>query len=460
MRDKACVGMTDKVRRFIEDNALLKQGDRVIVALSGGADSVCLLDILVSLKELLGIDIFAAHFNHCIRGEEADRDEAFVTDICDKLAISLFLGREDVPAEAAQTGESVELCARRLRYAFLERGAASINGAKIATAHHMGDNAETVLWNLARGSGIDGLSGIPVKRGEIIRPLLCVTREEIEAYCADRGLRYVTDSTNLSDGYTRNRLRHQVVPVLCELNPGAIGNIARTSGLMREADEYLNKISAKELKDAETEYGLSCERLLRLEPIVLKYAVKSLLEQHGAPVDYRHIGLIAEAMRTGGAVQLGQGFTAVCSQGILRIKSGDTEMDELPTLGDFLENNGIRIRIRGGKPILPDELKGSDQKIHNLLLYNSIPCDIITQDTVLRRRMAGDTFTDPRRRVTKTLKKLMNEKKLPREIRGDIPLIANGSTVLWISGFGTSAQAVPDLTRDGDIILLMGEHHA
>ena len=460
MRDNATAAMTEKVRRFIEENGLLHKGERVVVALSGGADSVCLLNILISLREIIGVDIFAAHFNHCIRGEEADRDEAFAKAVCYDKSISLMLDKVDVPAEAARTGESVELCGRRLRYDFLERCAAVIDGAKIATAHHRGDNAETVLWNLTRGAGIDGLSGIPAKRGDIIRPLLCCSREEIEAYCAENGLTYVTDSTNLSDEYTRNKLRHQVMPVLRELNDGAEENIARTASLMREADDYLNNISIKELNNTETEYGHSCEKLLKLDSIVLKYAVKNLLEQANAPIDSRHIDLVIEAMRSGGAVQLGKGFTASCAQGTLRIVSDDRSREDLPTLSEFLEKYGTKISIRDGKPIIPDELSEYGSKIHNLLLHDGIPCDIITQDTVLRRRLAGDTFTDAKRGVTKTLKKLMNEQKIPREDRDDYLVIANGSTVLWMQGCGTSAQAKADFTRDGDIILLMGVHHA
>lgn len=453
--------MNDKVRRFIEENRLINNGDRVIVALSGGADSVSLLHLLISEKEKYNIDIYAAHFNHGIRGAEADRDESFVAELCDSLKVKLFSEKADVPAAAAESGESIELCGRRLRYDFLQKSAVSLGGALIATAHHRGDNAETVLWNLTRGAGLDGLSGIPAKRDNIIRPLLCCSRAEIEAYCADNSLSYVTDSTNLDDDYTRNKLRHRVMPVLRELNEGAEENIARTSKLMREADIYLDKISIKELNDAKTEYGHSCEKLLKLDTAVLKYAVKNLLKLSSAPVDHRHTELIIEVMRSGGAVELGGGYTAVCAQGTLRINRGsDTEKDHL-SLDSFIKERGYVYHVRSGVPI-PEradapKIVSDDRKINKLLLNNCIPCDIITSDTVLRYRMAGDTFTDARRSVTKTLKKLMNELKIPRELRDSIPLIARGSVVLWLSGSGASAQAQVDLSREGDIILLTGD---
>lgn len=448
------------IRRFIDDHDLLTNGDTVIVALSGGADSVALLHILISLKEEYDLDIHAAHFNHGIRGEEADRDEAFVSALCEKRGIPLRLKREDIPRIAAENNESVELCGRRLRYRFFEELACELEGAKIATAHHGDDNAETVLWHLTRGAGLAGLSGIPVRRGNIIRPLLCCSREDIEAYCREQKLDYVTDSTNLSDDYTRNRLRHQVMPVLRELNPNISETIGRTSVLLREAEDYLNDISDKELNKAKTPYGYACEALLRLEPIILKYTVKKCLENAGAPVDFRHIALIIEAMRGGGAVDLGSGLTAVCAQGTLRLTRQDAlavDPDEPILFSEYIKTHGSRITVRGG---VATDTGGSVIRINNLLLKHCIPCDIITPDVVLRRRRAGDTFTDARRGVTKTLKKLMNEMKIPRERRDEYLVIADGSTVLWLQGLGTSAQASVDLTRDGDFILLMGDKHA
>ena len=447
------------IRRFIDDHDLLTNGDTVIVALSGGADSVALLHILISVKEEYDLDIHAAHFHHGIRGEEADRDQRFAEKLCGDWKIPFYCERADVPAAARESGESVELIGRKLRYQFLEKVARE-HGAKIATAHHGDDNAETVLWNLTRGAGLAGLSGIPVRRGGIIRPLLCCSRADIEAYCRERQLGYVTDSTNLSDDYTRNRLRHQVMPVLRELNPNVNETIGRTSALLREAEDYLNDISDEELNKAKTPNGYACEPLLRLEPIILKYTVKKCLENAGAPVDFRHITLIIEAMRGGGAVDLGSGLTAVCAQGTLRLVRREAlaaAPDEPILFSEYIKTHGRRITVCGG---VATDSDGNVIRINNLLLHNLIPCDIITPDVVLRCRRAGDTFTDARRGVTKTLKKLMNELKIPRERRDEYLVVADGSTVLWLQGVGTSAQASVDLIRDGDFILLMGDKHA
>ncbi len=456
--DGAPVGVLTEVRRFIEDRQLLQNGDRVLIALSGGADSVVLLHLLNSLKEELGITLYAAHYNHGIRGEEADRDEHFCKVLSEQYGIPFFCEKADVPSIAKQYGESVELCGRKLRYRFLDRVARDLGGAKIATAHHSDDNAETVLWNLTRGAGLAGLAGIPVRRDNIIRPLLCCTRAGIEAYCAENDLAYVTDSTNLSDDYTRNKLRHRVMPVLRELNPGAGESIGRTSSILREADEYLTHISEKELKSARIPYGWSCERLLQCEPIILKYAVKNILEKADVPVDFQHTALIIEAMRSNGAVDVGGGYAVSCAQGILRIVPQETGTDDFCVpIFDYMKKYGTRIKILDGQRFeIAPPLELSSEKINNLLLHDGIPCAIMTSDTVIRRRRAGDTFTDHRRGVTKTLKKLFIELKIPRELRDTIPIVAEGSTVLWIEGIGTSAQAKADLTRDGEYYLVNG----
>ncbi len=452
-------GFAAKIKRHIDEHHLLQKGDKVLIALSGGADSVVLLHVLNSLKEELDITLYAAHFNHGIRGEEADRDERFCKALCEKTDVCFFSFQADVPSIAKRYGESVELCGRKMRYDYLQWVCDDKLGtAKIATAHHSDDNAETVLWNLTRGAGLAGLAGIPVKRDNIIRPLLSCTRAEIEAYCAENDLAYVTDSTNLSDDYTRNKLRHRVMPVLRELNPSVGESIGRTSAILREADEFLSQISKKELKAAKIPYGWSCERLLQCEPIILKYAVKNILEKATAPVDFQHTALIIEAMHSNGAVDIGGGYIASCAQGILRIVPKLLSMDEfcVPIL-EYMKKHGTRIKILDGLLFeIAPPLDLSSEKINNLLLHHGLPCAIMTRDTVIRHRRAGDTFTDPRRGVTKSLKKLFNERKIPRELRDTIPIVADGSTVLWIEGIGTSAQGQADLTRDGEYYLING----
>lgn len=441
--------MRDKVLRCIRDNGLLQEGDSVLVALSGGADSVSLLHLLISVKESFNIKLSALHMNHMIRGEEANRDERFCRDLCDRLGVALEVVTADVPALAAESGESVELCGRRMRYAALIKAADALGGAKIATAHNRNDNTETVVMNLVRGAGLAGLSGIPVKRDSIIRPLLNCSREEIEAYCLENHLNYVTDSTNLSDEYTRNKLRLHILPALRELNPSLDEGVRRTASIMRDADDYLRKISLSELNKSKTTYGYDCARLLALDRIVLTYAMMQAAEESGAPSDFRRISLVIEAMRGGGAVDLGQGFRAECTQGILRIvKQKGSDADEMSI--PFARFGAVRCDMETIRSTYADE----NGKINKKFLNRLIPCDIITDDTVVRHRRAGDTFTDPRRGVTKTLKKLFNELKIPREKRDGILVAANGDDVLWIQGVGTSRSARIEEDYQGKVYIM------
>lgn len=216
----------DTIRRY----DMLRPGERVLVALSGGADSVSLLLVL----QALGYEVRAFHLNHCLRGAESDRDEAFCRALCAERGVPLHVGRCDIAA--LSQGKAVEETARRERYRLLERAA---EGDKVATAHTADDNLETVLFHLVRGSGAKGVSGIPPVRGAVIRPLLFAERREIEAFLRENGQDYVTDSSNLSDDYTRNRLRHSVLPVLRGINEQAAQAALRLGEQLRQDEACL-----------------------------------------------------------------------------------------------------------------------------------------------------------------------------------------------------------------------------
>ncbi|MCM1150094.1 MAG: tRNA lysidine(34) synthetase TilS [Butyricicoccus sp.] len=227
----------DGLRRFAKKYDMLPDGARILCAVSGGADSVCLLHLLKSG----GADVVCAHFNHRLRGAESDRDERFVRALCEKLGVECLTGAGDVARRAAENSIGTEEAARALRYEFLFESAEKCGADRIATAHNAEDNAETVIMNLARGAGLRGLGGIPPRRGKIIRPLLQTTREEIIAYLAENGLGHVEDSTNAADAFARNRLRHHVLPVLRQQNEAAVLNIARAAELFRADEEYFRE---------------------------------------------------------------------------------------------------------------------------------------------------------------------------------------------------------------------------
>ena len=230
--------MNNQLIRTVEKYKMLEIGDKVIVALSGGADSVALLNALNLIKEKYSLTVFAAHINHGLRGAEADRDENFCKILCKSYNIQLFVKKSDVKALAKQQKISEELCGRNVRYDFFEELAKKFN-AKIATAHTASDNAETLIYNITRGSGINGAGGIAPVRDNIIRPLIEVTRSQIEEYCKTHGLSYVTDSTNLTDDYTRNRLRHLVITELKNINPQFELAALHFSQSARETFQYI-----------------------------------------------------------------------------------------------------------------------------------------------------------------------------------------------------------------------------
>ena len=223
--------MKDKVKAAL---AGLSPGSALVCAVSGGADSVALLHCLRALSEELGFSLTAAHFNHCLRGEESDGDEAFVRDLCGKWGIPLTVGRGDAAKRARETGESLEEAARALRHGFL-----SAQPGLIATAHNADDQVETVLINLLRGTGLKGLCGMEPQSGRIVRPLLTVTRVEILAYLQENGLSWREDSSNFEDDALRNRLRHHVIPLFRQENPSLAATVARSTAILRRDEAHL-----------------------------------------------------------------------------------------------------------------------------------------------------------------------------------------------------------------------------
>ena len=402
----------------IEKYGLISDGDSVIVALSGGADSVTLLNILYSLKEKYNITLYAAHLNHGIRGAEADNDEKFCKILCENYNIKLFVKHIDVPKLCAEQKLSEELCGRNERYRFFEEISSPL-GAKIATAHTATDNAETLLFNLVRGSSVRGASAIPPVRGNIIRPLIELTRDDIESYCSEKSLAYVTDSTNLSDRYTRNKLRHSAIPVLKELNPRAESAMLAFSRDAAEVDSFLERCAQERLELAKEKYGYNADILLNSDPAVLKASVAKLCRDNDAGAERRHIDLIVSILKYGGAVELKNGRKAVCTQNIFRITADKTE--------------NTRFSLTFDKSMSFDYLGKT--------VSASMDFSLSEPDRpVFRTRESGDRFTFGDREVTKPLRKALNESKIPSELRDSLLVLCKGSTVLWCEGLGVSKQ--------------------
>ncbi|MBQ9742918.1 MAG: tRNA lysidine(34) synthetase TilS [Ruminococcus sp.] len=439
--------MNKIVLKTISDHKLLSPSDKVIVALSGGADSVSLLYVLLSLREELGISIMAAHVNHRLRGEESDRDERFVRKLCEELSVELFVRSEDVGELSRQRGMSMELCGRDVRYEFFSE-LSRTHGAKVATAHTMSDAEETMLYNIARGTTLHGLCSIPYKRDYIIRPLLDCTRQQIEEYCSGQGLSFVQDSTNFSeDVCSRNKIRLSVLPPLSELSEGFHRSFSRLRSQLSQVDEFMNLMADEALEDCRCDGGLSADKLCALHDAVLGYALSQYISMQGGVSEYRHISLCKKILTEGGAVTLPGGLTAVCRQGIFRVaEQSDTEVFE-----------AVRLTVPmtfqyAGAEYSFEELLMQDI-INRKLASDCIPCDIISEDTIVRTRGEGDRFALLRRGITKPLRKLQNELKIPAYDRDRSLVIAIGNTVLWAEGIGVSEQGKLPPTADKGIYI-------
>ncbi len=271
------MSIRDSFLRAVSDYDMLQKGDNVVVALSGGADSVALLYTLKTLAKELDISVSACHINHHLRGEESDSDMRYCKELCKKLGIPLTVFDVDIPSDQ-QKHESTEECARRLRYDCFAKISA---GKKLATAHNCNDNTETLLLNLMRGTGLKGLCGIPPVRGNIIRPLIYCTRDEIERCCEENSLHFVIDKTNLSTDYTRNKVRHLLLPEMLNINGSLHTTITRTMRSLREDSDLLEEMALEALNSAKTDSGYKAAELALLPKPLLSRAVKRILNEGG-----------------------------------------------------------------------------------------------------------------------------------------------------------------------------------
>ncbi len=436
--------MVSQVLSDIRRYEMLTCGDNVIVALSGGADSMSLLSVLLSLRDELQITVSAAHVNHSLRSEESDSDEMFVRDVCKKLDIELHALKIDVNAEAKRTGEGTEECGRRIRYKFFN----SIDSrSKIATAHTLSDNLETVLFNLTRGSGLNGLCGIPPVRGRIIRPIIGRTRTEIENYCVENNISFVTDKTNLENNYNRNRIRNLVVPHLKEINPSVEAAAGRCAESLTEDESFLMACAEALIKEAAVENGYSADKLLAAHPAVRKRALMLLLRERMSDKPQKcHVYLIDSALRDGGAVQTQKGVTAVVRDGLFSFVGDETLLEPwcAEIFGDNVSFPYGTIHIR---KINISDLNKS-QNICKQVLANCLDYDKIDRNSFFRSRLEGDKISQPNGGCTKTLKKLFNEKEIPVAQRNGLVILADDRGVLWVEGYGCDRRArITETTR-------------
>lgn len=413
--------MLEKVISLTTEYGMLPPGGKVLCALSGGADSMCLLHLLASLAGEVGFSLSAAHYNHHLRGAESDADENFVRAWCAQHAIPLTVDGGDVALRAKAQSQGIEETARQMRYAFLHETADAMGGALIATAHHADDNAETLLLHLIRGSGLQGLTGIAPRRGNVVRPLLTVTRAEVEAYVRSHTLPYVEDSTNADTAHTRNLLRHSVMPLLRSLNPRITESMSDTARYLRADNDFLSAQAiaiCQNARWAEDNLVIEAHFIADAPNAVAPRAARRLLEMLGDgenDCSSAHLNAIVDLCRGGDP-------SAVCflpggklAQRVYRELLLTSEQDPPATF--------TPVSLREGANPIP----GTGWTV---TLRGPAPPGLVA-----RSRQIGDEIALPRR-GTKTVKKLFIDEKVPRREREHIPVVADGDGVLALAGFG------------------------
>ena len=406
--------MLNKLLEFIRRYGLISPGDRVICAVSGGADSVALLFAMYLLRERLDITLEAAHFNHRLRGEESDADEAFVKELCGRYDIPLHLGSGRIlPGK-----KGLEAAAREARYAFLR----SLPG-KIATAHTADDNAETVLLHLVRGTGLKGLGGISPMNGNVIRPMLTVTRREVEAFLSEYALPHREDSTNATDLFLRNRIRRNVMPLLLQENPSLAENLSDMALGLREDEDYLSRMAGETLP------GVAALR--EMHPALRARALERFLKENGVPEpEKRHITLLEQLVfsdKPSARADLPGGITVARRYDTLEV------LGEAQPLSERVLEGSLELPELGLRVVCAE----ADTIVNTLDTFTVVPAGKI----VVRSRLPGDRI-----RLsggTKSLKKLFIDRKIPASERLRIPIIADEAGVLGVWGIGADQNRIP-----------------
>lgn len=459
--------MLEKVKNYIIAWNMLSKGDGIVVGISGGADSVALLHVLNQLKESMGIELFGAHINHGLRGQAAKDDAHFSEKLCNEWNIPFFLKEVDIRALSRKLHKTEEETGRLVRYDFYNEVMKMVKANRIATAHHKNDQVETILHHIIRGTGMQGLTGIkPVSDGYLIRPLLDVSRDEIEDYLCKHNLPYCIDGTNEDNTYTRNRIRNELIPLLIrDYNPSIVDGLARMGRIIREEDDFIGQYCSdlyQELSVFHQDYvDIKLKGFNSCHPALQKRLVRAALNQIRGDldgVDFSHIEAVvnlAVKSQTGsvtlvpGKRELGEPFNITVEKryGVLRFRKSvrgkgsplsDTSASNrngafnvvLPVPGNvYLKESGILLTA--------EKIDAKDGfAFTNECIY--IDEKAVKGNLRIRYRQDGDRFRPFGLNGTKKLKDYFIDQKVPREQRDRIPLLVDEDNIVWVIGYQTS----------------------
>ncbi len=400
--------MNNQAIKTVEKYNMLSNGDRVLVAVSGGADSMALLCFLLSVKDKYSLDICVAHIEHGIRSNESKADAEFVKNFCNKNNLKFYLKTIDAPKLAKKFGKGVEEVSREERYKFFD----TIECDKIATAHNLTDNIETLIFRLARGTGLKGACSIPPVRGKIIRPLIEISSADIRTYCKQNNIEYRIDSTNFDDTYSRNLIRLNILPLFEKLNSDYQNNITNFISSINKDNSFIENQVLSVYDGVVTDSGIDILKIINFDEAVRKRIIKLYFEKNGVKIDCFHLNEIEKLLYSSGKVQLlGDNF-AVSAKGKLRLAN----LKKCTDCGEFVT----------------EILNINEFKAKNIDFY--CDCDKIIGSVTVRKRKAGDTVKPSGRGVTKTLKKLFNETAFPIEKRDDAIIVCDDDGIIGVIG--------------------------
>lgn len=429
------IDLLKKAEATIRKYNMANKSERLLVGLSGGADSAALL---LCLKKL-GYDICACHINHCLRGAESDRDENFCVQLCKANDIYIEVRRIDVTGYCRENSLSTEEGARILRYkAFSE-----IKADKICTAHNLNDCLETTVFNLARGSGLKGICSIPPVRDNIIRPLIECSRAEIEDFLAQEGQTFVTDSTNLEDEYSRNKIRHNVLPVLEKINPMLLKTYGKSLEYLRADSSFLEDTADKAYEDCKTADKKSgkpyydCCKANELDKAVRRRVIMRMLRDNGAEVSADKICEIEDISQNGGKINIKESLFAVSRNGYLYFLTDEqltaqplSEPVNVPENGEVIwHGRTITFKLI--------EIDGKFENVNKMFANSCLDYDKIKGEIVIRQRIIGEKIQLVNRSFNSDVKKLMKE-AFPVDKRNSALLLADSEGAVFVEGFGAA----------------------
>lgn len=430
----------NKVLNYIKKHNLLKSGDAVICAVSGGADSVCMLEILKELQEELSLTLYVSHVNHQLRGAESDRDELFVEKLSKNSKIPFYCKKTDVKAFANTSKLSCEEAGRIVRYDFFKELMQTLGADKIATAHNKNDNIETVLMRIMRGTDIKGLSGIPVRNDrDVIRPILCLTRSEIEDYLKCKGVEFVTDSTNLGDDFSRNKVRHNLIPVIeNQFNENFVNVMSSNIELFGEANSFIeNKVnSAYESIVVKDDYvhSFSISSLLSEDPYIVKRIIKKVVfELVQINITNDLCNLIYTGLTKGSSITIGKNLDFYVKHERAFFVKKNNSSDILYNI----KSPGI-YHIKEISSVLEiTEGEGNVDFSNKNTIYLSKK--MLTCDFILRSRKSGDKIS-LKNCGTKKIKDVLIDEKIPSFLKEKFPVLEYNGKIIWLCGLRDDPQ--------------------